>query len=298
LRTRIGALVVFAAALLALAGLTAVANAGKKLKEASASDSAGYVYNATATARCPGKAKAVSGGFESEIELGGPPTQQFVPFTSIRAGPREWRSSAFNNAPDEGEFTSLAYCRKGRVKSRRRERTVPAAASGFETATVTAKCKKGQKVISGGFDHPGFNADAGPAVVPYESRKRGARRWTVSTENVSSVTGTQVAQVNCLRGEELETEKQKELFEGGAAGLIAEVTARCSRRQRVVSGGFSTDPFLEPAGGGTGRRGVPTPERQWVFASRRVDGRTWSVSALVASNSTAEVTAFAYCEEK
>jgi hypothetical protein len=75
--------------------------------------------------------------------------------------------SAFNNA----------YCHKGkRLKERSASVTVPA----FPAAdSLTARCERGEKVVSGGFDSPDFGADFGtdPQVLPVRSMKTGKRKW-------------------------------------------------------------------------------------------------------------------------
>ena len=54
-----------------------------------------------------------------------------------------------------------------------------------ETGSATAKCKRGTKVVSGGFSGPLTpNGSLGPQIFPTASTKSGKRRWTASAFNM------------------------------------------------------------------------------------------------------------------
>jgi hypothetical protein len=56
---------------------------------------------------------------------------------------------------------------------------------------VTARCPRGTKVVSGGFDNPDFVVNGTDiAILPFESMKTGKREWTVSARNLGSGLGT------------------------------------------------------------------------------------------------------------
>lgn len=146
---------------------------------------------------------------------------------------------------------------------------------------MTARCPRGTKVASGGFDNPDFNVNGSVvAVIPSESKKVGKREWAVTATNLGSVSGELVAQVNCHEGKGLKTaEDEVSITQEG----VYDVRAECSGRRRVVSGGF--DYSLEPS------------EGAFVFASHKVGKRAWEVEAVDVVD-FATLTAYAYCEKK
>lgn len=52
-----------------------------------------------------------------------------------------------------------------------------AIASGGAPTDAVARCKRGQRVVSGGFETENFASEGGPFV--YASRKQGRRGWLV-----------------------------------------------------------------------------------------------------------------------
>jgi hypothetical protein len=124
------------------------------------------------TARCPRGGEVVSGGFAGE---------QFdafdgaFPIESRRAGKRGWIASGHGDG--DSNLTSYAYCAKDKVGLK--ARSVQASqSSGAENLSLEARCRKRERVISGGFAGPW--ADAG-FVEPFESRRTGRRVWTATT---------------------------------------------------------------------------------------------------------------------
>jgi hypothetical protein len=84
-----------------------------------------------------------------------------LPYASRAEGGRKWTSAAINIAPSPGEVTSFAYCRDQKVKRRSED-----ASLGLnETDTVTARCPKGTKVLSGGFANPDFGPGTPSAII-------------------------------------------------------------------------------------------------------------------------------------
>jgi hypothetical protein len=248
---------------------------GAKLKTKSASTTLSQTEFDSVTAKCKRGTKAVSGGFESEIDLGGP-TEAIIPYMSRAEGGRKWTSAGFNLS-QPGELTSFAYCRDQKVKRRAEETTINV----FETDTVTARCPRGTKVASGGFDNPDFNVNGTTiAIFPTESKKVGKREWTVTGTNLGTTAGELVAQVNCHERKGLKTaEEDLSITSSGVHDVVAE----CAAGRRVVSGGF--DYSLQPS------------EEAFVFSSHKVGKRSWEVEALDLVD-PATLTAFAYCEKK
>jgi hypothetical protein len=65
--------------------------------------------------------------------------------------------------------------------------------------TATAKCKRAQRIVSGGFDNPDFGPDqlAEPQLLPFVSMRVGNRRWTASAYNEGSASGTLTVYAYC-----------------------------------------------------------------------------------------------------
>jgi hypothetical protein len=108
-----------------------------------------------------------------------------------------------------------------------------------QTKTVTARCPKGQFLVSGGFQRTDFRSDGGDYVT--ESRAKGTRAWTVSGHAYGVGSGELTAIAYCARM------KRPKLIEVAsspapiAAGQSATATTpACPAGNRLVSGGFST----------------------------------------------------------
>jgi hypothetical protein len=243
--------------------------AGPRLKTKSATADAGLNERGTATATCKRGTKAVSGGFESEYDIGGF-TPVFNPDEASRTGGREWTFAAANRGM-EGLLTSYAYCRDEKVKSR----TQTASVDSGETETVQATCKPGTKALSGGFDAEPVDDFSDPTVSFYvlASQKVGARGWAIQAQNAGDETGQLTAQVNCREGKGLKT-ADVVASEGG----LETIEASCKRRERAVSGGFGGGefPFFS------------------AYASMKTGKRTWRLFGQLREG----VTVYAYCEKK
>jgi hypothetical protein len=270
---RVAAIVV--AGVVAVLGIIGTAS-GAKLKTKSESETIAGGQFEDVTAQCARGTKAVSGGFESDIDLDGP-TEVILPYTSRAEGGRKWTSAGFNPA-ESGDLTSFAYCRDQKIKRRSAETTVDPG----DSETVTARCPRGTRAFSGGFDNPDFSI-AGPAatvILPFESKKTGKREWTVSGTNIASGAGELVAQVNCHEGKGLRTEDEELSINSGG---VHDEEAECSGGRRVVSGGF--DYTLEAS------------TSAFVFSSYKDGKREWHVEALD-QVAPATLTVYAYCEKK
>ncbi len=127
---------------------------GPKISEVSASTTLpaatgpGDHPRATVTASCPGKLRAISGGFSSEAD----PKQALtvLPEDSHRvAKGRGWTFSASHNNPASRQLSAYAYCARARVQ----KRTGSASLTGDLTtrSADTRPCPAGLSPISGGF---------------------------------------------------------------------------------------------------------------------------------------------------
>jgi hypothetical protein len=236
-----------------------------------------------ATAQCDGKRKAVSGGFAPEL-LGVPISR------SSKAGKRGWTAEGFGF---KSELTVYAYCsRKGKNPSTESaETTVPSG----EIRSLTPRCEPGTKAVSGGFFGEIGGIGTVPEVQVHESRKTGARDWTVTGGNSGALEGDLIAYVNCRGGKGLKP-RSKTTTIAGATGMQADqsgsVTAKCKKGTRAISGGFSglvDESFLADQDSGPGV--IPS-------VSRRVGGRKWETEALNSGGESGALTGYVYCSKK
>jgi hypothetical protein len=90
----------------------------------------------------------------------------------------------------------FAYCRKGAgLKTRSASASIGGANPRLGTAT--AQCRRGERLISGGYSTPVEDAsDTGPNLWYYSSHKTGNRSWTVSAYDDGGL-GTFTARAYC-----------------------------------------------------------------------------------------------------
>ncbi len=114
------------------------------------------------TAECPGNRRAISGGFEL-------PDQIILVTTSMRSGRGSWTVEFSSSGTAQAE--ALVYCAKGvKLKQRSSETTL----SPGEQDTEKARCKRNQRVVSGGFDTESGDATFAATTA---SRRAGKRSW-------------------------------------------------------------------------------------------------------------------------
>lgn len=153
----------------------------EKLKATSARTSVEVGELGAVTAECKPGQKAFSGGFAlDEYDSSDPLSPILVMTRSLKEGKRKWTASAYNLGNDfgttqEGDLTAYVYCREGKVlKTRQAEGTlVPS-----EFGEAAAKCKRRQRVVSGGFDLESDWKTTRGFII--ESRKRGKRNWEIA----------------------------------------------------------------------------------------------------------------------
>jgi hypothetical protein len=124
------------------------------------------------TAQCRRGQEAVSGGFATDAD------DEFVfPLGSKRVGKRGWISYFINGTDDPVEFTSFAYCDKAEPGLKEKANT--AVVESPNTDSVTAKCRRGRRVISGGFE---AEFSLSESIFPFinGSRRAGRRGWEVT----------------------------------------------------------------------------------------------------------------------
>ena len=285
-RGRLGGVAAVATlAALGMLALAVTAAAGERLKTKSQTVDVDSNESETATPKCKRGTRAISGGFETDPVQAGGMTAWVLPYESRKRGRRSWEATGANAGSLEGELTAYVYCRDEKVKSKTDTADVDGSSGGgFDTESATAKCARGMKAVSGGFDNPDFSIGGGTLIFPYESLKQGKRKWTASGQNLGTAEGEVLAQVNCREGEGLNTRRESETI---ASLEAADVAVKCKRGDRVVSGGFAIEnPFSTAPDFGP-----------YVYASRKRGKRTWVTSFFGYSPNSEDVTAYAYCEE-
>jgi hypothetical protein len=136
---------------------------------------------ASAKARCPRGKQVVLGGFDVPLSV------EDVTMTHLKLrGKRGWRAGAVNyDGDEETTLTSIAYCARLRgLEARKRTVTIPEQGPGERPVTVTAECRRGERLAFGGFDYD-QGAQPGVANDAYvsELRRTGNRGWRVGAFN-------------------------------------------------------------------------------------------------------------------
>jgi hypothetical protein len=221
------------------------------------------------TAKCKHGREAVAGGFLAANE-------DVIPRDFVREGKRQWRLRSNNlNSSDPGtEATVQVLCAKPRFGLKEKSVT-DSVVSLFDSLSV--RCQQGREAVAGGFEIPG---GLGPIVTA--SRRTSKREWTVGFITEGPPTEVSVS-VYCDQRER--SLKEKAVTETLPSGGNETVTASCSRRQRVVSGGFQGETADSPL------------MLARTFGSRRTGKRDWTVTGH-GNVGVPEITAYAYCERK
>jgi hypothetical protein len=248
----------------------------------------GAILSATAT--CPGKTKAISGGFLAPpIRAGGGALP--VVYESLKAGPNAWRASAqlidITSPPAEAaSLTAFVYCRKNAPKS------VPVAASLHAEPTPliygpspTAACPAPLRAVAGGFTS-GPQLPAPPpanafVTLPFESYRIAPGIWRTGAVSGTGVDGAVTTFAYCSKSRRAPKEATARGIPATASQAKSTVDARCAKG-KPISGGFSD----QGAGIKTGAF--------YPYESRRA-GRAWRVSALSQGTGPLTFIAHAYC---
>jgi hypothetical protein len=107
-----------------------------------------------------------------------------------------------------------------------------------QTRSVTARCPKGQFLVSGGFQRTNFRSDGGDYIT--ESRAAGKKAWTVTGSAYGTGQGELTAIAYCARMPKAKlTEVASSPAPIGANQLASTTTPPCPRGKRLVAGGFS-----------------------------------------------------------
>ncbi len=109
-----------------------------------------------------------------------------------------------------------------------------------QTKTVTARCPKGQFLVSGGFQRTNFRSDGGDYIT--ESRAAGPKAWRVSGSAYGPTgQGELTAIAYCARMKKpMLTEVSSGPVPVSANQVGSTTTSACPKGKRLVAGGFSS----------------------------------------------------------
>jgi hypothetical protein len=231
---------------------------------------------------CPGGKFPVGGGMSTS-----PPTgadgEGIYPHSYERLGAqRGWHISVVFLDPSPGsttprDVTVQALCGFGVIPATPTPHTTVYLRPG-ETKTVTARCPKGQYLVSGGFQRTDFRSDGGDYVT--ESHASGPKAWVVSGHAYGTGSGELTAIAYCVRLKRpILTEVASSPAPVSAGNSATTTTPTCPAGKRLVTGGFST-------GGST--------NALYAEGAFKPDG-TYTANAYGFFGAAPQLTAYGYC---
>jgi hypothetical protein len=196
---------------------------------------------------CPRGREPVGGGMTQSPGLG-PDGEGVYPHSFERLGAqRGFHISAVVLDPGGGQTTSRevtvqVVCGRGVIPATPTPHKTVWIRSG-QTKTVTARCPKGQFLVSGGFQRTNFRGDGGNYVT--ESRASGPRAWTVSGSAYTAYgtigQGELTAIAYCARMKKPRlTEVRSTPVPINASQVGSTTSPACPKGKRLVAGGFSS----------------------------------------------------------
>jgi hypothetical protein len=135
--------------------------------------------HASLSPKCPRGSEAVSGGFQSDAPTAGTEELTNFAYTSKRSGDRAWKIAVLNPDMSSHAVKAFAYCEKHgpTLVTRSASKKV----SLGQTASITAKCPKGTKPFSGGYESTFQQSGMGFTSSLAFTSKRTSKDWKVST---------------------------------------------------------------------------------------------------------------------
>lgn len=185
------------------AGKAAAAKKKKKLRVIEASAPAVAPgqdgAQASATATCPGKTKALGGGFSSSPTPSAISPGSAFPYfwSNHRTSPTTWGAAISNVGSTARTVTSYVYCVAG-LKIAETTAGVPLPASGPTVASATAtspSCPKGKALLGGGFNNTPASPGGAIALLTGSSPVHGS--WEIGTLNLFNIPGAISAYAYC-----------------------------------------------------------------------------------------------------
>jgi hypothetical protein len=193
---------------------------------------------------CPGGRFPLGGGMSTSPPTG-PDGEGIYPHSYERLGAqRGWHISVVfldpsRNSTTARNVTVQAMCGFGVIPATPTPHTTAYLRPG-QTKTVTARCPKGQSLVSGGFQRTDFRSDGGDYVT--ESHAVGTNAWVVSGHASGTGSGELTAIAYCARMKRPTiTEVASSPAPVAANGSASTTTPACPAGKKLVAGGFSTN---------------------------------------------------------
>jgi hypothetical protein len=198
-------------------------------------------------ALCPKGKQPVGGGMTQSPGVG-PDGEGVYPHSFERLGAQlGFHISAVVLDPGGGptatrQVTVQVVCGRGVIPATPTPHKTVWVRSG-QTKTVTARCPKGQFLVSGGFQRTNFRGDGGNYVT--ESRAAGPRAWTVSGSAYTAYgtigQGELTAIAYCARMKKPRLTEVSSSPVALSANQVGSTTSpACPKGKRLVAGGFSS----------------------------------------------------------
>jgi hypothetical protein len=233
---------------------------------------------------CPRGKYPVGGGMTNSPDVG-PDGEGVYPHSYERLGAQlGFHISAVVLDPGGGrttmrEVTVQVLCGRGVIPATPTPHKTVWIRSG-QTKTATARCPRGQFLVSGGFQRTNFRGDGGNYVI--ESRAAGPRAWTVTGSAYTSYgppgQGELTAIAYCARMKRAKlTEVVSSPVPVGSQGSATATTPECPAGTRLISGGFSAS------------------KDGFFYDGRFNQNGTWSASEYGFFGPVAGLTAYGYC---
>jgi hypothetical protein len=159
---------------------------------------------ASAPATCPGKTKALGGGFSSSPTPTAADPREAFPYiwSNHRITPTSWSAALSNVGTVTRTITSYAYCAAGlKIAETTADVPLPASQSTPTGATVTTaiatspRCPKGKALLGGGFNNTPATKGGAIALLTGSSAANGS--WQLGTLNLFTVPGTISSSAYC-----------------------------------------------------------------------------------------------------
>ena len=231
---------------------------------------------------CPGGRFPIGGGMTSSPATGSD-GEGIYPHSYERLGAqRGWHISVVFLDPSRASTTPRnvtvqAMCGFGVIPAKPTPHKTVYLRPG-ETKTVTARCPKGQSLVSGGFQRTDFRSDGGDYVT--ESHAVGTKAWVVSGHAYGVGSGELTSIAYCARMKKpIITEITSSPAPVAANGSASTTTPTCPAGKKLIAGGFSTNGSTNALFDG---------------AAFNADG-TWTAHAHGFFGAAPQLTAYGYC---
>jgi hypothetical protein len=223
---------------------------GPVIVQSASGSASGLGAIATETATCPGKTRAVGGGF-----AGTPPNDAVFPliYESQKVAPNAWRASSQIvdvSAPSAmTSLTAFALCRRNAPKTSTSSTTVPTATTFQSGPSAAISCVPGRKLQAGGFvTEPPLIGSQIRSIVA-SSAPSGPATWqsTVISDHGGSLTSV----AYCAKAKKPLPQVTGAAVSDTTSQSTTHALATCpGLRKTPQVGGFAQTPSLGGMGGG------------------------------------------------